>query len=483
MVYVLKTTKTLFCSFIFYAWLTLIKKLYLCKMKKFIFIVLFLSLSIIVVKAEDTIRRSTDKIKTGWNVGGLPLVSFDSDLGLQYGVAVNLFDYKDSSNYPNARQSLYFEWSRFTKGNGINRFYYDTKELIQGIRIFTDISYLTEQALYFYGFNGYDAVYNVDWETEGADDYISRMFYRYNRKLLRIYTDFQGTFYNQKFSWLLGLNFYDYATGRVDVDKLNKGKDVDDKIPDTATLYDHYVDWGVIKSTEKNGGIITYLKMGLSYDNRDHDKTPTKGLKADAIFSFAPAFMGMKDYTHGILGLTLQQYFPFFQQSLVLCYRVGYQQVVFGEVPFFLAPNITTTWLRRVTNEGLGGGTSLRGVKRNRVLGDGIGYGNAEIRWNFFKTQLLNQNFMFAVTSFFDAGLVVDDKPIDYDQLRIQAAADPNFNFDDYFRQEGDKLHTSAGVGFKIIMNRNFVISMDYGHAFNAQDGKSGFYMGMNYIF
>jgi len=43
---------------------------------------------------------TTDRIKSGWNVGGLPVVSFDSDLGFQYGALVNLYHYGDGSRYP-----------------------------------------------------------------------------------------------------------------------------------------------------------------------------------------------------------------------------------------------------------------------------------------------------------------------------------------------------------------------------------------------
>jgi hypothetical protein len=32
-------------------------------------------------------------------------------------------------------------------------------------------------------------------------------------------------------------------------------------------------------------------------------------------------------------------------------------------------------------------------------------------------------------------------------------------------------------------MNENFVIAVDYGRALNKQDGKSGMYIGLNYLF
>ncbi|MDO9634700.1 MAG: hypothetical protein Q7J05_06610, partial [Paludibacter sp.] len=70
------------------------------------------------------------KTKTGFGFGALPAVSFDSDLGFQYGAIVNLFDYGDGSKFPKYDHSLYMEWSRYTKGTGINRIMYDTEKLI-----------------------------------------------------------------------------------------------------------------------------------------------------------------------------------------------------------------------------------------------------------------------------------------------------------------------------------------------------------------
>jgi hypothetical protein len=41
----------------------------------------------------------------------------------------------------------------------------------------------------------------------------------------------------------------------------------------------------------------------------------------------------------------------------------------------------------------------------------------------------------------------------------------------------------SAGVGLRVVMNENFIVSFDLGKAFNDQDGGIGFYMGLNYLF
>jgi len=81
-----------------------------------------------------------ETIKTGWNVGALPVVAFDTDIGFKYGALVNLFHYGDGSQYPKYRHSLFFEWSRTTKGSGINQFTYDSEYLIPGIRVSAEVS-------------------------------------------------------------------------------------------------------------------------------------------------------------------------------------------------------------------------------------------------------------------------------------------------------------------------------------------------------
>jgi len=58
-------------------------------------------------------------------------------------------------------------------------------------------------------------------------------------------------------------------------------------------------------------------------------------------------------------------------------------------------------------SEGLGGAKTLRGILRNRIVGDGIVYGNFEFRWKVFSTVWFNQNFYFALSTFFDTGRVI----------------------------------------------------------------------------
>ena len=101
--------------------------------------------------------KDKEKIKKGWTFGALPAIAYESDIGFQYGGVVNFYNYGDGSTYPKYMHSIYLEWSRTTKGSGINQFTYDSEYLIPGIRVTAEASLLTEKALDFYGFNGYES--------------------------------------------------------------------------------------------------------------------------------------------------------------------------------------------------------------------------------------------------------------------------------------------------------------------------------------
>ena len=230
--------------------------------------------------SADSVTSDTkkDKVKTGWNFGGLPILGYDSDMGFQYGVLANIYYYGDGSTYPQYFHSFYFEVSRYTKGTGINQFFFDSKKLIPKVRVTADITYLTEKALNFYGFNGYESVYYHPWENDKEDSsvYKTRMFYRYQRDLLRIGADFQGKFFHKNLLWLAGFTYLNIHTGPVNVDNLNKGVKESKKLPHVPGLYDEYVKWGIL-GKDSTGGMNNFIKLGLVYDTRDNEPNPMHG--------------------------------------------------------------------------------------------------------------------------------------------------------------------------------------------------------------
>jgi len=443
--------------------------------KTSVLFLLFFALTGLMAQEEASKKEVT---KDGWNFGALPTITFDTDLGFQYGALVNLYDYGDGSGYPNYNHSLYFEVSRFTKGSGINRFYYDSDKLLKGLQTSVDISYLSDQAYDFFGFNGYDAIVNYDWMDDADPNYKSRMFYKYDRKMFRFKVDLQGKLAGEHVKWIGGVNLLNFKVGKVDIDKLNKGKDGDELLPphtEQPGLYEKYQDWNIISAEEANGGFVPALKAGLVYDSRDNRPNPMRGIWTEAVLEGAPEFLGAES-SFAKFSLTHRQYFTIVPENLSLAYRLAYQTTVGGNVPFYYQSQVITSILKGAMSEGLGGAKSLRGISRNRIVGDGFFYGNVEARWKFWHFQFINNNWYMGLNGFVDFGQVT--KKID--GLENIPSGETN---SEYYDAGAEKIHISYGAGLRIVMNQNFVIAADYGMAADDRDGKSGMYIGLNYLF
>lgn len=404
------------------------------------------------------------KVKTGFGFGALPAVSYDSDLGFQYGALVNLYDYGDGTRFPKYNHSLYLELSTYTKGTTIARIRYDSDKLIPKVRTTLDVAYVPDQMADFYGFNGYQSVFDVEKSKQ------FRSFYKNEKNTFRIKADFQGYFGESKFGWVGGYAFYNFKMDTVNIIKLGLPA-----IPG-GDLFQKYKAWGIIDATEANGGNINYLKVGFKYDSRDQLACPTKGIFTEAVIQTAPKFIN-QTFPHTKMALIHRQYFTV-AKDLLFAYRLDYQTTLGNDkVPYYAQPELITSYLIAASNQGLGGKNSVRGILRNRVVGDAVGFGNFEFRYKFLHFDWLKQNFYIGTNVFFDSGIVF--KPIDMD-LSLVSNADQQTYFSAY---ESGKFHSSVGIGLKIGWNENFVISADFGKAFNKQDGNTGFYIGLNYLF
>lgn len=417
--------------------------------------------------------------KKGWNIGALPAVTYDTDLGIQYGAFANLYHYGDGSRYPEYNHSFYLEVSRYTKGSGVYRFSYDSDRLIPKLRVTADLSYLTDLTYDFYGFNGYDAVYRKNWTEKEDPSYKSRMFYKYDRKLFRWKVDFQGKLSEDKLRWIAGLNFLSFKTGPVNIDRLNKGKDEEDLLPDTDGLYHKYIQWGLIPEEESDGGFVPEFKAGLVIDTRDNRPNPMKGIWSEAVVAVSPDILSAES-SFSKISFTHRQYFTIIPEDLALALRLAWQSGIGGNAPFYYHSQIITSILKGSTSEGLGGSKTLRGILRNRVTGDGIFFGNAELRWKVVRFLFHNNNFYVGLNTFTDFGKVTKRIPVTTDGVD---ESDPGMNLRDYFDPGAEKLHISYGAGLRAVMNENFVVAFDYGVASDSRDGTSGFYMGLNYLF
>ncbi len=446
-------------------------------MKKLIwmFIASVISLALVAQEPEAATEKKSEEVKTGWSFGGVPVVAYDADVGFKYGALVNLYHFGDGSRYPMYDHSIYMEWSRTTKGSGINQITWDTDKLIPGIRSFFEASLLTEQALDFYGFNGYQAKYVAGYDANPDDDFSDRLFYRHSRQLLRIKANFQGEIIGQKFRWLGGVGFYGNTIDAVDVDKLNEGKEED--LLSNNSLYNKYVEWDIIKDDEKNGGSHTLLKGGLIYDTRDNEPNPYSGIWTEMQLHYVPSFLSNTDYGYGRFVFTHRQYFTIIPEWVNFAGRVSYQGKLFGEMPFYMMPYLFNT-APKLTTDGVGGSKTVRGVMRNRIVGEGFAYGNLELRGKILRTKFLKQNFYIALSAFLDGGMVTQkyDLPANLLTDFPEAAAhiDPNAK---------EVPHLGYGGGIHFVLNQNFIVTVDYGLAAKAEDGKAGLYINLNFLY
>jgi outer membrane protein assembly factor BamA len=433
-----------------------------------------------------TVTGQEKKVKTGWKFGGaLPATTYDSNLGFQYGALVEFFNYGDGSRYPDYFDHTYTEVSHFTKGSGIFRFMYESNHLIPGVHLTSDLSYLPDMATDFYGFNGYESVYNKDWMDDESADYKSRMFYRFQRNQFRFKNDFQGKLSGEHIKWSAGFAFQDFKVSSVNIDRLNKGKKEPlPAVADVPGLYELYRDsLGLISADEADGGWVNTLKAGIAWDSRDNRPNPMKGIWTEMGVEISPKFMG-NDWGFSRFYLTHRQYFTLIKNDLAFVYRLGFQTTLTGTVPFFYQSQVITSMLTGATSEGLGGSSTLRGVLRNRVVGDGFFFGNIELRWKPIYFKLFKQDCYLGLSGFYDFGIVTKKVKLP-DNLETTTFDNTmtKYSFSDFFDPGAEKLHQDAGISILPVMNQNFVIAIDIGKAFNTQDGNIGFSIGLNYLF
>lgn len=414
--------------------------------------------------------------KEGFTLGVLPAIAFDADLGFQYGLLTNLYWYGDGSNFPNYNHSLYLEASRFNAGTTLVRGYYDAPNLIGRIRLTADLTWFKDLTLDFYGFNGYESRLHQALEDEHNPDYLTRVFYKQERNMWKGMVNLKSAFSDHSpWQWLAGVECFYLKMASVDIDRINK-RGSQNPLPDVPTLFDLYQSWGIIAPEEADGGFHTNWRAGIAFDTRDKESFPSKGIWSELLFSYAPQWMSNSSADFGKVTLYHRQYVNIYRKKLIFAYRVGWQHRLWGTTPYYLLPQWNTTVLTSATSQGLGGGKTLRGIRRNRVVGDGSVMVNAEVRYHFLDFNWLRQHFGLGVNLFSDMGVVTQPYSVN-----LQTVPLPQKEL--HFNPQHDTPHWTLGAGIKASMNTNFILSVDYGRALDEQDGASGLYITMNYLF
>ena len=454
-------------------------------------------------KKTVTYNEKGEIIKTGINLGPLPVVAFDADRGFQFGALMNIYNFGDGKNYPNPNAQWYFEGSAYVKegtvGSYLLRAEYDNKTLIPGVRMSVCAGYYKDAALDFYGFNGYQSVYDMDLvgknlsfnkEVKSAEKLENKFiekgkapkgFYRYSRDLIRFKADFTGKI-TKNFYWEAGYHMNWIKTGSFTP---NGYAVYGENGQNGTTLFQLYKDWGIIPEAQADGGFISSLRAGLMYDSRNVENNPTKGIWAEAHFIAAPKFLGTS-VPHYKFCATMRQYIPLGTPKVVFAYRLAYQGFL-GDAPWYAMP-VYTTMGPKPDYDGLGGYRTVRGIMLNRVQGLHTGFYNAEVRYRFIDFKLFNQNIAFAVSGFSDGTHVFKGYDMTMSEAKraeLEKNAPEKLALYSQFVKTGikDGFHGSAGAGLRFIMNENFIVAFEYARCFNKQDGDGAFYINIGFLF
>jgi len=445
-------------------------------------------LTILIFFAAFGLMAQNEIIKQGWNIGPLPVVGYNSDLGFQYGACVDIFNYGNGSNYPGYDFKINLEVSTYTKGSSIFRSYSYWNNIIPQGKLFVDLGYFIDRKFDFYGFNGQAAPYLKDMAIIKGDGNVLNLdntgdvasgLYALNRGQFRAIVSMQrkiGSTRNLYYG--LGLAYYNYDYKRLDIGKYD----------DQMTLYELYCSSGLIRDNEKGGGNVTQFKAGLIYDSKNFENDPTRGIYFEATLSAAPDMIDAKGYGHLTFTGVFHHYVPLIGDELTFCYRLGAQNVLAGDIPFYAMLNTNLLFFKKIYTESFGGSTTGRGINRNSVIGKGVAWLNVELRWRLTNFKFINQNWCVALNPLFDAGMVTQSYRLD-EQKEAMEALESIYSFsstdtDLVYSGSDETIHTSAGCGLKLIMNKNFVVSAELAKALSKHDGDGmKAYIGFNYIF
>ena len=436
-------------------------------------IVLLILCTLVCVSA---LAQEEKEMETGWSLGVLPTATYSVDNGFQAGAFGDVYYYGDGSTYPDPLHKISWEASYFTHSHRMRLYLaYDSKYLIPNMRINASLTYVDDPLDSFWGFNGpasvqnYDIWFNRDMTYGGKNV----NYYGMSRKMLRGLANVQGQIVPH-LNWAAGINYWNWQLGDMRDNGVADKATGDKAYYNTdLTLFKTYQQKGIIKEDEAKGGMALELNAGLVYDTRDMEAAPNSGIWAEAYLNgnvLGHRYLKACAYFRNYLCLPIH----FIKAGQpVFAYRLAWQQTIAGETPFYMIQNVPLLVQRNMISEGFGSSNTIRGLRENRVLAEGLAWVNTELRIKLVSFKLLNQYFYLAVNPFFDAGVItkqyraaelakvaLDGKIY---ESNLDKLGQPTLIYD--VSKAGNLIY-SGGAGLKIAMNQNFIISAEFAKCF-----------------
>lgn len=403
----------------------------------------------------DTINSTIKKKK--YSFGGVPILSFDADIGLRYGALANMYRYNDSSSNPFCyTENLFLRVFNTTKNSFQIQSVYETNNLFPKSKVFLEGTYLNDKSYDFYGFNGIGSRYEKAYEDKTSPEFLASDFYSVHRQLLRFRFDYQRYLRSENIRLLTGVSYQQYRFSSLDMHK---------------SLYGKYVNMGLIPESESKGGRITTFSLGIVYDRRDNQCYCSDGQWFESFLVLSPKVVSDLGFIKHVL--TYRTYKELFNSKFVFMGRVSFQTLISGKLPSYLLTNYYDT---KLNQDGIGGAFTLRGVNRNRIAADGFGLINLELRRNLFDFKVKKTKMNVDLSVFSDNSIVTQRHF--YDEVEIM----PEYQLK-FFNSNYSPYFGTVGSGLYLILNKNNVISINYGLPINHKESSGGLYIGSSFLF
>jgi hypothetical protein len=361
-------------------------------------------------------------------VTALPALNYDSDEGFGYGVVGGIYRYDDDD------RSLY-TWSLeptiFFTTNGRREVFLfsDMPYLFGGAwRLSINVGFSRECCAPYYGFGN-----GSEFDPALAADSIAPRFYTYDRDRWTFVANLQWRA-KPTLRFLAGLAVFHNAS--------------ESRGPNTRFAED--VAAGVVP-TETLSAASVGPKFGIVFDTRDFERDPHRGVWIAALVWQGLEFLGSATSFTRVTGAA-RGYLPL-GPSFTLAGRVLGERIA-GTMSVSMMPNMGSSFR---DYEGIGGGSSVRGVFRARFLGGSRFLGNAELRWRGGQFSGFGARMRFGAVAFVDAGREWD-----------VGGTDP------------DRLPVGRGAGFRWSWGDAFVVAIDFGHGTEAG---TQMYLGLGHLF
>jgi hypothetical protein len=298
----------------------------------------------------------------------IPLLSFNSDFGVGYGVVGGMFLYgKGHKPYQHGLGAQVFFTNRGIQNHYIR---YDGPQLIGPMRVEVRFEYKREFRSPFYGAGNLSA----PEFTGDVDD----PRYNYGKGSPCAWFRLRGHLLGEDHP-LQVYGGYSWRNTRVS--------------PYDASMLAEVHPLGI------EGGPTGQLLGGVLWDTRNSETDATTGGAEELSVRVSDRLTGSR-YRYVGVSLSERRYFKL-GSRFVLAQRLA-MDMLFGEVPFF---EWSTTGGVLFT-EGVGGMSSVRGIERNRFAGNIKVFSNTELRFHALDFRILGQTMKLGAVGFVDVGRV-----------------------------------------------------------------------------